>query len=101
MFAPDACGPGFYTWCPDGSYIGPNYCLHPPYPPFNGIRPGCPWPGLPTPPMPQAPVQPKFAPKPMVVFPSRPYARGPRDFFMWNEAQEDRLTRERRPSFVP
>ncbi len=104
--APDACGPGYYTWCPDGSYIGPNYWLHPPYAPFNGILPGGggmrPPAGLPQPPMPgQAPMAPKFAPKPMVVFPSHPYARSPRDFFMWSEAQEDRLTRERRPSFVP
>jgi hypothetical protein len=30
-----------------------------------------------------------------------PWYRGPRDFFMWSEAQKEILTRETRPPFVP
>jgi hypothetical protein len=37
----------------------------------------------------------------MVVFPTHPYARSPRDFFMWTEAQEELHTRERPPGFLP
>src|SRR5437764_10155543 len=33
---PDACGPGFYTVCRDGSAFGPNYWLRPDTGPFNG-----------------------------------------------------------------
>jgi hypothetical protein len=107
--APDACGPGFYIYCPDGSYIGPNYCLRPPWEPFNGFRPtkggGPPMAGLPG----QYGVAggPKLPPlggpgqKPMVVFPTHHYARSPRDFFMWTEAQEELHTRERPPGFLP
>lgn len=63
--APDACGPGFvcYNYC--GAPYGPNYCLRPPWPPFNGMLNPPNW-GGPTPPM----------------FPTHPYARSPRDFFM-------------------
>src|SRR5205085_9117395 len=39
--APDACGPGFFSACPCGDIYGPNYCLRPPFEPFNGVRP-CP-----------------------------------------------------------
>jgi hypothetical protein len=44
---------------------------------------------------------PAHGPRPQVVFPTHPYARSPRDFFMWNEAQEELITRERRPPFQP
>jgi hypothetical protein len=95
--APDACGPGFYTWCPDGSYLGPNYYLRPPWEPFNGILPQRGHGG--------APIAPKLGglggQKPMVIFPTHPYARSPRDFFMWGEAQEELHTRERPPGFLP
>jgi len=60
--APDACGPGFicsnYCGCP----YGPNYCLRPPWQPFNGIRPNLNNNGP--------------------MFGTHPYARSPRDFFM-------------------
>ncbi len=38
--APNACGPGFYTICPNGTAYGPNYCVRPPGAPFNGMLPG-------------------------------------------------------------
>jgi hypothetical protein len=111
---PDACGPGFYVFCPDGSYLGPNYYLRPPFEPFNGMRPqnckGPPMQGIPGqygagPGGPALPAVPGMGgppqQKPMVAFPTHPYARSPRDFFMWSEAQEDLHTRERRPAFVP
>jgi len=31
----------------------------------------------------------------------QPWNRGPRDYFMWTEAQKERITRETRPPFVP
>jgi hypothetical protein len=62
--APDARGPGFY--CPNycGLIYGPNYCLQPPFPPFQGmVLPPCP-------------------PSNSPLFPTHPFARGPRDYFM-------------------
>jgi hypothetical protein len=64
--APDACGPGFYCTNCCGAVYGPNYCVRPPYPPFNGFRPSLSdqnqggTPG----------------------YPVHPFARSPRDFFM-------------------
>jgi hypothetical protein len=46
--------------------------------------PGCP------PPAPAAP-----------SFPTHPFARSPRDFFMWSETYEDELMRQRLPVVVP
>jgi hypothetical protein len=74
--APDACGPGFYTQNYCGGWYGPGYALYPPFPPFNGMVPGPPpgaggaggYPGMM---MGQA------------RFPTHPFARGPRDFFMY------------------
>ena len=91
--APDACGPGFYTFCPDGTYLGPNYYLRPPWEPFNGMRPtkpgGPPMAGIPGQyGMPGGPKLPPLggpAQLPMVVFPTHPYARSPRDFFMYGD----------------
>src|SRR5207244_964846 len=37
--APDACGPGYYAPNHCGAIYGPNYCLQPCFPPFNGVRP--------------------------------------------------------------
>jgi hypothetical protein len=74
--APDACGPGHFAPNCCGQWYGPNYCLRPCYPPFNGLlpRPGngngngngngaAGGPGIP-------------------AFPMHPCARSPRDFFM-------------------
>jgi hypothetical protein len=87
-YAPDACGPGSYGTNPYGTAYGPNYYVQPGFPPVGGVPPpplnlgNC--------------MQPAIA-----VFPSHPYARGPRDYFMWTEAERERITRERRPSLVP
>jgi len=91
-FAPDACGPGFYAANPYGMVYGPNYYLRPPWPPYT-FQPGQQGPGG----GPGGPGGPGGIP----AFPTHPFARGPRDFFMWTEAQEDLSTRERLPLFVP
>lgn len=59
---PDACGPGYYTVNQCGAVYGPNYCLYPSFPPFNGVRP-C------------------FKQEPPKCV-THPFARSPRDFFM-------------------
>jgi hypothetical protein len=64
--APDACGHGFYVVGPGGMAYGPNYYLWPASEPFNGFRPTAPG-GL-------GGNGPRY--------PTHPYARGPRDFFM-------------------
>lgn len=67
--APDACGPGYYCTNPCGMMYGPNYCLRPWFAPYNGERPNCGNGGG----------GPGLGP---VGFPTHPYARSPRDFFM-------------------
>jgi hypothetical protein len=112
--APDACGPGYYVVGPCGMVYGPNYWLQPPCPPFNGMLPGRtgqalqqaqhgipPWApppaGMPNladfqqPPPPHAPTG---------IYPTHPYIRGPRDFFMWSEDMEDMRGRDMRPFAV-
>ena len=86
--APDCCGPGFY--CPNqyGAYYGPCYYLQPPWPPVGTLPPGavgCPGsgpgngaPGM----MPGGCGQMPGGPGTIAAFPSHPFARGPRDFFM-------------------
>ena len=80
--APDACGPGFYTAGPCGMVYGPNYWLRPPGEPFNG-------PAFP------------FGQKSGPSYPTHPYVRGPRDFFMWRENMEDQMRPDLRPALVP
>lgn len=74
--APNTLGPGYYCVGCYGGVYGPNYCLRPPFQPFNGmIFPTC-----------------RFGPggKPTFgagggqppTFPTHPFARSPRDFFM-------------------
>ena len=93
-YAPDACGGGFYTVCPDGTAFGPNYNVRPPFQPFQGYGPG------------SLPGRGGFggggmgAPPPP-VFRYHPYVRSPRDFFMWGDMMEDQIARERRPALVP
>jgi hypothetical protein len=63
--APDACGPGFYSQNIYGGWNGPGYIVYPSFPPFNGMV---------------------FAPPSSGnggSFPSHPFARGPRDYFMY------------------
>jgi hypothetical protein len=125
-YAPDACGPGFYTVCPNGIAFGPNYCVYPPFPPFNGILPPekaklldelqgrgiyqygkgpgySPAPGY-TPygvPLPNPGYSPPMPAQQPPAFPSHPFARGPRDFFMWGDVMQDKIARAQRPSLVP
>lgn len=63
--APDACGPGMYYSHPCGMIYGPSYNVRPPFPPFQGLLP-----------------VPKKDACPEMLFPTHPYARGPRDYFM-------------------
>ena len=97
-YAPDACGPGFYLACPDGTVMGPNYCLRPCFEPFQGIRPqvrqvqgG------------KFVVTPQMQPPapPEAQYPYHPWARGPRDFFMFRENMEEQLGRQSRPNVLP
>jgi hypothetical protein len=92
--APDACGPGWYNTGPCGMVYGPNHWLRPGWDPFNGLVPRYGQPSSPgnggLPPLPTladmaAPHAnnghtPGLPSSP--VFPSHPYARSPRDFFM-------------------
>jgi hypothetical protein len=74
--APDMCGPGMYgpNWA--GLLYGPNYCVYPPFPPYQGelLGPCGGGPGGPGGPC---------GPGGPVTFPSHPFARGPRDYFMY------------------
>lgn len=97
-YAPDTCGPGFFVMCPDGQIYGPNYCLRPCFEPFQGIRP-CVYPvqnGK------QFVVGPQIQPKgpPEAQYPYHPYARSPRDFYMFREnlAEQGRYAR---PTLLP
>jgi hypothetical protein len=63
--APDACGPCFYCTNYCGAVYGPNYCVRPPFPPYNGV-------GL--------SLQQQHQAGP--AYPMNPYTRSPRDFFM-------------------
>ena len=115
--APDACGPGWYAPGPQGMVYGPNYYLVTPWAPHNGFRPGCPpsggggngnmpqcpnamgMPGMPPGMLPQ----PGQAGQAMQqnAYPTHPFVRGPRDFFMWNEMLEEQQGRDIRPNIVP
>jgi hypothetical protein len=69
--APDACGPGYYSTNAAGGVYGPNYLLHPPYLPYNGMVLG-----------PGGAGGAGAAGNGPIGFPTHPYARSPRDFFM-------------------
>jgi hypothetical protein len=93
--APDMCGGYFY--CTDGStWYGPSYNVYPPFPPFNGMLAACPK-GPPPTPYQYA----QKGPQAQAAVPYNPFTRGPRDYFMWTEAQQEVLTRQQRPAFVP
>src|SRR5262249_23320591 len=99
--APDSCGPGFYIVNGCGLVYGPCSCLRPGFLPFNGVlpggarpaslsQPGAPGavpgapgipPGMPVPGYWSGPCPYPFACPPgcpTAVFPSHPFARGPR-----------------------
>lgn len=96
--APDMCNPGYYWTSGCGMTYGPSHCVYPPYPPFQGMVP-CPTPrgGAPgMPGMPGAARAPGLAgpgAMPSPTFPTHPYARSPRDFFMYYDKDE--------PSYAP
>lgn len=75
---PGACNPGFYAQNQCGAWFGPNYCLRPPFLPFNGVLPLLqPYP---------------CAHKPAAAAPPAfcgPMARSPRDFFMYGQTMND------------
>jgi hypothetical protein len=71
---------------------GPSYNVQPAFPPVGGVPP---------PPLNPGGFGNPAAIPAIAVFPSHPYARGPRDYFMWTEAERERITRERRPALVP
>ncbi len=78
--APDMCGPGSYGPNLNGLLYGPNYCVFPPFPPYQGELPAPP-PGSCIPQLPGMP--PAACMQPQVTFPTHPFARGPRDYFMY------------------
>lgn len=84
--------------------------------PTPGFAPGLPVPGFAPAPM-NLPV-PGFAPRPVSLpfpgyappakppehgpqFVAHPFARAPRDFFMWSDVMQDQISRTLRPSLVP
>ncbi len=76
--APDACGPGWYGVNNFGQVVGPNYNVYPCFGPWNGaIFPPA-----------QASGQNGQQGGPM-AFPNHPFARSPRDFFMYYEREQD------------
>lgn len=114
--------PGFYWYNYQGMRYGPSYCLRPPFCPEGGVGPGKivktaqgqaftvghPIQGQQMMITPQGqqfyqPVYPghgAYGQGAQMVFPSHPYARSPRDFFMWSEGMEDELNRLRLPALT-
>jgi len=87
--APDMCGPGFYSANCCGMIYGPGYCIQPPYGPFQGMVPGPPPPRC----GPGGPGGPGLGgPAGSPTFPTHPYARSPRDFFMYYDKDEPSYT---------
>ncbi|HEV3080442.1 MAG TPA: hypothetical protein VGY66_11705 [Gemmataceae bacterium] len=75
--APDACGPGFYCTNYCGQAYGPNYCLQPGWPPFNGFRP-C---------LSSQNGNGNGNGAGGAAFRMHPFAHGPRDFFMVDDGR--------------
>jgi hypothetical protein len=96
--APDMCGPGFWAMNNCGAWYGPNYCVRPPYLPFNGmvaVPPGKAAAGMPyngpaglQPYGQQAPPMGYAGVAGPVAFPSQRAIRSPRDFFMYGEERQ-------------
>ncbi len=77
----------------------------PPMPPMPPYQQAAPYSGYTRPPCTGSPHD-LHLPLPHVnvvprTYMNHPYARSPRDFFMWNEVYEDTIARERRPALVP
>ncbi|MCS7047455.1 MAG: hypothetical protein NZO58_13945 [Gemmataceae bacterium] len=86
--APNTCQPGFYVVNPAGQIIGPNYYLRPCFGPFQGV-------------LPNVYELEQLAGRREAQYPYHPFARSPRDFFMFRENLEEELRRQQRPSLVP
>jgi hypothetical protein len=86
--APDMCNPGYYWTSICGMNYGPSHCVYPPYPPFQGMVPG-------PPPQRGGPggVAGPGGPLGSPTFPTHPYARSPRDFFMYYDKDEPSYVR--------
>jgi|694.fasta_scaffold58084_2 hypothetical protein len=88
--APDMMGPGFYYTNCYGVTYGPNYCVTPPFAPCNGPLPAfCPIPGYGPGPGPgpgsgsgSGSGNQKAKTYPGMSFPTHPYVRSSRDYFM-------------------
>jgi hypothetical protein len=95
---PDMSGPGMYFVTPGGLVTGPHYYVIPAWCPETGYRPGPPA----CKPVTGAPPPPMSGALPTVnSFPSHPYVRSPRDYFMFYENLEVERSRELRPITVP
>ena len=70
--APDMMGPGFYYTNCYGVTYGPNYCVTPPFAPCNG----------PLPAFGSSAMNQKPKAYPGMSFPTHPYVRSSRDYFM-------------------
>lgn len=125
LTAPDALGPGFYVVNPYGMVYGPNHYVYPPFWPVGtcspatcaravaapqgppGTSPMLPTPAMNQPQMPAFNAQtgkiefPNPGPPNRQQYPTHPFVRSPRDYFMWNEALEEQEGRSARPAFVP
>ncbi len=89
--APDLCNPGYYWTSVCGMTYGPSHSVYPPYPPFQGMVPGPPpsrRPGAAG-----AACAPNCGPDGSPLFPTHPYARSPRDFFMYFDKDEPSYVR--------
>jgi hypothetical protein len=89
--APDMCNPGYYWTSICGMSYGPSHCVYPPYPPFQGMVPAPPPRGGPGCGPGGGPGGPGALGSP--TFPTHPYARSPRDFFMYYDKDEPSYVR--------
>ena len=113
-YAPDAPARGFYFYCNNaqiggggGAPMGGGYCdLGLPPAPYSGVGPF------------EMPIEGRrrllgclrgggaggasgAMARPEPQYPTHPWARGPRDFFMFRENMEEQLSRQTRPSVLP
>jgi hypothetical protein len=79
---PGACNPGFYAVNGYGGWYGPNYYAQPPFAPFNGMLaiPQCNGGGA---------AEGPYGPGGPKNFATHPFARSPRDFFMFGQTYND------------
>ena len=76
--APDACGPGYYATSEQCGTYGPNYNVYPGFPPVSGVSPY----SVPTPGHGSWFGSLFHHQQGFATFPTHPFARSPRDYFM-------------------